>query len=313
MVKKIGLLVAVLALFHASFWPGSGKDFVDITVVEGATAHSVADQLRESDLVLSNIPFLAWIKLRRADQKIAIGRYRFSRGRSAYWIVDDLIQGRTLKAKLIIPEGFSSWQIAERLEDLEICRANEFKTVVKEKSLEGYLFPATYDMDFGLSAEAVARKLKAQFESQWPAEFDTRAKEIGFSKKDTVTFASIIEREVRVRDELAVVSSVYHNRLRIGMRLEADPTVQFAMGYWKSRLLNRDYKETKSPYNTYLNKGLPPGPICNPGLDALRAALWPASTEFLYFVAQDDGRHNFSKTYREHLGKVNARNRRKRA
>lgn len=300
------------ALAFGAFWPGSGKEWVEITVKEGATAHSVVDQLRSNNLVSTSTPFLVWIKLRRADQKIAIGRYRFPRGRSAFWLVDDLVQARTLKAKLVIPEGFSSWQIAERLADLEICEEEDFKRIVREKKLEGLLFPATYEMDFGLSSQAVARRLVAQFESQWTSELEQRAKDIGFSKKDAVTFASIIEREVRVREELPVVSSVYHNRLRKGMRLEADPTVQFAMGYWKTRLLNRDYKETKSPYNTYLNKGLPPGPICSPGTDALRAALWPASTEFLYFVAQDDGRHDFSKNYRDHINKVNARNRRKR-
>jgi len=242
-----------------------------------------------------------------------VGRYRFSEGRSAFWMLDDLIQARTLKSKLIIPEGFASWQIADRLDDAEICSGEDFKALVVKNQLEGYLFPATYEMDFGLSAETVVRLLVNKFESEWTSEMESRAKVIGFSKKETVTFASIIEREVRVREELPTVSSVYHNRLRRGMKLEADPTVQFAMGYWKSRLLNRDYRETKSPYNTYLVKGLPPGPISNPGKDALHAALWPAETNYLYFVAQDEGRHNFSTNYREHTNKVNARNRKKRS
>jgi UPF0755 protein len=226
--------------------------------------------------------------------------------------VDDLIQGRTLKSKLIIPEGFASWQIADRLDQGEICEGEEFKNYVAQNKLEGYLFPATYEIDFGVSAESVARQLFNQFESEWTPEMSARAKEIGFSKSDTVIFASIIEREVKARDEFPLVSSVYHNRLERGMKLEADPTVQYALGYWKGRLLNRDYRETKSPYNTYLVKGLPPGPICNPGKEALHAALWPATTEFLYFVAQEDGHHDFSKTFREHQNKVNARNRRNR-
>jgi len=156
----------------------------------------------------------------------------------------------------------------------------------------------------------VLKQMVEEFNRRWTPEFDARARELGLNKRQVVSLASILEREIRVRDELPLISSVYHNRLRKGMKLDADPTVQYAMGYWKKRLTNEDYRRTLSPYNTYLNPGLPPGPICSPGLDAIQAALYPAATESLYFVAQEDGRHSFSSSYREHVNKVKVRDRR---
>lgn len=282
---------------------------MEIPVSEGATATSVAGKLKEKNLVSSPYPFLLWIRGRGAAHKIHVGLYRIPRGRSSFWIADDLINGRTQKMKLVIPEGFASWQIAERLGELRICDPEKFKQIVAQKNLEGFLFPATYEMDIGITADSVANLLINKFESQWTPEMETRAASIGFSKRETVTLASIVEREVRVREELPLVSAVYHNRLRKKMKLDADPTVQFALGYWKSRLTYNDYRNVKSPYNTYLVAGLPPGPICNPGLDAIQAVLWPAQSDALYFVAQEGGRHSFSATYREHTNKVNRRNR----
>jgi UPF0755 protein len=281
-------------------------------VSEGSSAFKVSDDLKEKGLLTTPYPFLTWVKLRNGDQRVHSGLYRFSVGRSAYWIVDDLLAGRTVKARFVIPEGFASWQIAERLEDENICKADEFLNYVKEKKLEGYLFPATYEIDIGLSPEKVANQLVNQFHSKWTTDMEERALQIGFSKHEIVILGSIIEREVRVRDELPLVSAVYHNRLKKKMKLDADPTVQYALGFWKSRLTYNDYRNTQSPYNTYLVNGLPPGPICSPGLDTLRAALWPAQTTALYFVATEDGRHSFSNTYREHTNKVNTRNRKKR-
>lgn len=309
-VTRGALLLLIIGTW--ALWPGTGRTWVEIQVSEGQSAHDVARQLVETGAVATRYPFLIWTKVRRAGPRIQIGRYRFSKGRSAYWIVDDLIQGRAEKEKLIIPEGYASWQIAERLESLKICDGNAFKALVEKERLEGYLFPATYELTNGLSPATVARQLTAQFDARWTPDMDARAKEIGFTKAQVVTLASIVEREVRAREEYPLVASVYHNRLKKKMRLEADPTVQFALGYWKSRLTYADYRNVKSPYNTYLNYGLPPGPICSPGADAIKAALWPATTTSLFFVATEDGRHTFSDTYREHVNKVNKRNRMKR-
>jgi UPF0755 protein len=311
--RRLWVLIFVFLLSSFwIFWPGSGKKWVDVIVPEGSSAFKVSEDLKEKGLIATPYPFLILVKLQRGDQRIHPGLYRFSIGRSAYWIVDDLLMGRTVKARVVIPEGFASWQIAERLEDEKICKADEFLGAVREKKLEGYLFPATYEFDIGLAAGKVANQLVSQFHSKWSSDMEERTLQIGFNKHEIVILASIIEREVRVRDELPMVSAVYHNRLQKKMKLDADPTVQYALGFWKPRLTYNDYRDTRSPYNTYLVNGLPPGPICSPGLDALKAALWPAQTNDLFFVATEDGRHSFSATYREHTNKVNRRNRKKR-
>lgn len=295
--------------FFAFFWPGAGRAWIDIDINSGTSAHQVASALREKGLIKTPYLFLGWLKIRRGENQIKPGRYRFSRGRSAFWIAGDLIEGRTQKVRLTIPEGFASWQIAERLETLRICPALPFKEVVAKEELEGFLFPATYELDVGFDARHAALFLKDQFDKRWTPEMEARAQELKLTKRDVVTLASIIEREVMVRDELPLVSAVYHNRLKRKMPLQADPTVQYAMGFWKRRLTYDDYRKTISPYNTYLHAGLPPGPICSPGLDAINAALWPASSDALYLLAAEEGRHTFSTNYRDHTNKVNKRNR----
>lgn len=307
---RLLFLVALMSGFlQISFWPGSGSEFVEVDVKAGSHAGQVAKQLMDVGLIQSPLYFKVWIRLRLAAGSIHVGRYRFSKGRSAFWIVDDLIHGRTEKAKFVIPEGFASWQIAERLEEMKICLAADFKREVQARKAEGFLFPATYNLEFGLTADELVRIFQGQFEKMWNQEFQIRTKERGWSRLQAITLASIIEREVRVRSELPMISAVYNNRLKQGMRLEADPTVQFALGYWKTRLTNNDYKRVNSPYNTYLHMGFPPGPICSPGVDAIRAALWPADSDALFMLAKDDGFHTYSTTYREHKNKVYARDR----
>lgn len=314
MMRRLKTVVVVLVtiLLFLVFWPGSGRKWEEISINEGQNAGDAVRLLLEKGLIRSPYPFLIWIRIRGGAQKIQVGRYRFSQGRSAFWIVDDVIEGRVEKVRVVIPEGYASWQIAERLESQKICDGAAFKALVSSENLEGFLFPATYELANGLSPATAARKMTAEFDLRWTPEIDARAQELGLSKKQVVTLASIIEREVRMRDELPLVSAVYHNRLKKNMTLDADPTVQYALGFWKSRLTYADYRKVTSPYNTYLNFGLPPGPICSPGWDALKAALWPAASHALYFLATDDGHHVFSETYREHVNKINKRNREKR-
>jgi UPF0755 protein len=307
-MKKAWLLIALGVLGVITFWPGAGRRFVEIDVKEGQKARDVMIALQDQRLIGNAFPFRFWMRARRGGSKIHVGKYRFSAGRSSFWIVDDLIQGRTEKVRVVIPEGFASWQIAERLAEANVCDAQLFRAYVAKEKLEGYLFPATYQLAYGLGPAAIARTFKTAFDEHWTAELDARAKQVGMTKNQIVTLASIIEREVRKRDELPLVSAVYNNRLKRNMRLEADPTVQYAIGYWKTRLTYDDYRNTVSPYNTYLNNGLPPGPICSPGADAIRAALWPAESNALFLLAKDDGHHTFSDTYRDHTNKVNSRN-----
>ena len=314
MKRGFFLLLVVIAIGAVGllFYPGSSSQRIQIDVSSGATAYGVMEELLLKNVLVSRYPFLVWTKLRKAGSKIKVGRYEFPKGRSAFWIVDDLAKGKTKKAKFVIPEGFASWQIAERIDEMGISQGKEFLSFIQEKKMEGYMYPATYELDYGLSPAALVRIFKEKFDQQWTSEYDARIKERGWTQHQAVTMASIIEREIKRRDELGQVSALYNNRLRIGMKLEADPTVQYGLGYWKSRLLYSDYRNTKSPYNTYLHKGLPPGPICSPGIDAIHAALWPAQTAYIYMVAKEDGYHDFSKTHREHINKVNRRNQRRR-
>lgn len=310
MVVRRWTLILIPVLFilgTALFWPGSGRSETVILVSSGDTAHKVANELIRQNHLKTKIFFLIWTRLRGVETQLKVGQYIFPSGRSAYWVVDDLLNGRTKKIRVPIPEGFASWQIAERLELFNICPADKFLSLVSEKNLEGYLFPATYDFDLGSSAESIIQNMTNQFNNVWTPEMSLRADQLKLTQNEVVTLASIIEREIMVKEEMSLVSSVYHNRLKRGMRLEADPTVQYALGYWKKRLLHSDLKNTNSPYNTYKYKGLPPAPICNPGKDAIVAALFPAQTENLFFVAQEDGTHTFSRTYNEHLGKVKKR------
>jgi len=303
------LLVAGTAIGGVLLWPGKGPS-IRIDVPEGTNSHRVAAELVKNGALSSRLPFLFWVKARRAGQRLHVGRYEFAAGRSAYWLVDDLIKGRTQKLRVVIPEGFASWQIAERLGADGVCDPKSFLQVVREKKLEGYLFPATYDFEAALLPATVAARLKAKFDEMWTPDMEARARQIGFTRNEVVTLASIVEREVRAREEGPTISAVYHNRIKKSMRLEADPTVQYAKGEWVSRLTYADYRNTDSPYNTYRVKGLPPGPICSPGLDSIKAALWPAQANSLFFVANPDGiHHSFSDTYREHTNKVNKRNR----
>ncbi|MCB4757398.1 MAG: endolytic transglycosylase MltG [Elusimicrobia bacterium] len=301
-----GLLIGL-----TTFWPGAGTCYYFVDVKAGMTARDVLQLLQKERLVGSPYPFLIWTRLRNAGARFKMGRYRVSQGRSAFWIVDDLVQGRTVKAKAVIPEGFASWQIAERLDELEICEADGFKRAVAGSQLEGFLFPATYEFEYGMDPSMVARKMKEVFDRHWTDEKVARAQALGWSQAQVVTLASILEREAVDKAELPLISGVYHNRLKKKIPLQADPTVQFALGVWKKRLTYEDYGHVVSPYNTYLRPGLPPGPICSPGEPATNAALWPAQTDYLYFVATDNGKHTFSTNYRDHTNKVNQRNKNK--
>ncbi len=301
------LLLSLVLLGISAFWPGTGASWVQLDVTPGTSAIFVARQLVDRGQFFSVYPMIFWTKVMRADQKIKVGRYRFNKGRSSFWVVSDLIRGHTEKIHLTIPEGFASWQIADRLERRMVCSAQAFLKLVNARNLEGFLFPATYDFDVGIDPREVVKTLTDRFNQVWSQEMTARTDSIGWSKNQAVTMASILEREARDRTELSMISAVYHNRLKKRMRLEADPTVQYALGFWKKRILYADINKTESPYNTYLHSGLPPGPICNPGLEALKAALWPAESEALYFVARPDGRHDFSKTYKEHSQKVKMR------
>src|SRR6185503_18579324 len=166
-------------------------------------------------------------------------------------------------------------------------------------TLEGYLFPETYLIPEGSGALPIVKRLVAEFERRWKPDWNSQLQRLGMTRHQVMTLASIIEKEARVASERPTISAVYHNRLKRGMLLQADPTVLYALGRHANRVLYR-HLEVKSPYNTYRNVGLPPGPIASPGSASIEAALFPSDVRFLYFVAHPDGHHEFTATVREH-------------
>ena len=283
---------------------------VRVTVAPGASFQSVARELVEQGLVRRAWTLEFFAKATRDDRRIHRGTYEFTRGTPPLDILRALVEGDILAMRVTVPEGFTMWQVAAAFRAAGVDSAAMLGAIhdpdllrslrAPAATLEGYLFPDTYRVPFGSDARDVVAQMLTRFHAVWTPDFDRRAGALGLSRHEVLTLASIVEAEARVPEERAVVSAVYHNRLRVGMKLDADPTVAYAMGGHRGRLLYKDL-EIDSPYNTYRRPGLPPGPIGNAGEGAIRAALYPdESVRALYFVARGDGRHEFSDTLEQH-------------
>jgi UPF0755 protein len=311
-----GLLLIALALWLAppDEPPGEPPGRVQVFVPAGATFRSAADSLAAAGLVRSARLFSIYATLRGRDRTIHAGTYQLAHGQGWDALIDALHTGRGVLVSVTIPEGWLVRQMVPRIaEALELSRdsieaatrdsATLARLSVPTPTLEGYLFPDTYVFALGTSARQVVAAMVQRFERAWRPEWDARLAALGRTRHEIVTLASIVEKEVRLAEELPVVAAVYWNRLRIGMPLQADPTVIYALGRATSRVLYEDL-EISSPYNTYRNPGLPPGPIAAPGAAALEATLFPAHVPYRYFVAHPDGHHEFRTTYREHLAAI---------
>jgi len=202
--------------------------------------------------------------------------------------------------KLTIPEGFTARQIGQLIEEKGLGRRKRFLKIVEQRGVEGYLFPETYFVEYDISEEEIIDTMVDQFNKLFTKEMEEQGKKFNFTKRDTVILASIIEKEAARDEERPLISGVFHNRLRKRWYLESCATVQYALGEHKEKLTYEDLK-VDSPYNTYDHFGLPPGPICNPGLGSIKAALYPAETDLMFFVAEGEGTHGFSKYYGKHL------------
>ena len=234
-----------------------------------------------------------------------------------------LAEGRVRTHELRIPEGLTAVEIAGRVEAAGLAPAADFLDHVRDpafvtelgvegRSLEGYLFPETYQLARGLGARAIARTLVEEFLSVWEG-IAPLAEAQGRSMAEVVTLASIVEKETSAPQERPLIAAVFLNRMRLGMRLETDPTVIYGIANFDGNLTRRHLNDASNPYNTYQIPGLPPGPIANPGEAALRSVVEPADTEYLFFVSRNDGTHVFSRTYREHVNAVNRFQRRRRS
>jgi UPF0755 protein len=280
------------------------------TVPRGATLEAVAESLHVHGFVEAPGLFRFYATVSGQGRAVQAGTYDLPRGATVRHILRMLVSGRPALRRLVVPEGLMLTEIAQTVERQLGIAADSVLAAAQDDSLrrelgvaaptlEGYLYPSTYFVRTDATAEDVVVQMAREFEHQWQTGWDARAADIDMARHDVVTLASIIEGEVRHDADRSYVASVYVNRLERGMRLQADPTVIYALGT-RRRLYERDYQAV-SPYNTYRTVGLPPGPIGSPTAASLEAALYPARTPFLYFVARPDGQHVFSRTYAEHL------------
>jgi len=316
----VSALFALALGFATTVWwnvsraPAAGRgEVVRLTVPRGEPFSLLARRLEGAGLVRSARPLGVYAALMRSDRRIHSGTYEFTIGERPVDILQRLARGDVLQVSVTVPEGFTMWDISGvfqtvGIDSLDMLAAitapdTRMQREIPTASLEGYLFPDTYLVPWGASAQDIVTQMLARTDETFVGYLE-RCAELDWTPHQVLTMASIIEAEARVSDERPLISAVYHNRLRRGMRLEADPTVAYAMGGYRGRLLYRDL-EIDSPYNTYRNRGLPPGPICSPGDASIRAALYPdADTDALYFVARGDGSHVFSRTLREHENAV---------
>lgn len=280
-----------------------------ISISKGMSLNSVINLLHENNLIVNKNVLKAKILIRGLASKVPTGTFLIEGKVSDAILIDSIFNKGPIKLKLTIPEGTSAKKIFESI-NLLLKTDHRFDNLFTEKnilnkynisgsSLEGYLYPNTYFFFNDTSPADIVDTLVSQFWIEFDQNLLNRANELGLSVHEVVTLASIIEGEAMLDSERSTISSVYHNRLKINMKLQADPTIQYIIEGPPKTLSTRDLR-IKSPYNTYQNYGLPPGPINNPGIQSIKAALYPLETDYLFFVAQGDGSHKFTTNERDH-------------
>jgi UPF0755 protein len=311
------LTIAAGALFCSACGVATGPP-VRVTIPPGATLRIATDSLAKAGVVRIPRLFRLYASVRHSDRGIKAGTYMLRRDSGWGTVLDDLHAGKGIVHIVTIPEGWALSQIEPALatklgkpiDSIEVAVRDTAllnRLNVPMPTLEGYLFPDTYIFPEGTTARAAVDAMVRRFEQVWKPEWTARLDTIHMSRNDVMSLAAIVEKEARRPEERPVIAAVYLNRLRSGMLLQADPTVQYALGRHVTRVYYKDL-ETQSLYNTYLHKGLPPGPIASPGKASIQAALYPADVPYEYFVAFPDGHHEFRRDLAEHeLARLQAR------
>lgn len=285
-----------------------------VIVPRGASFAQAADSLARHGIVGSPRIFRLYGRFTGGDRNIKPGTYLLKHGTPWKDIISALNGGHGLVNTITIPEGYTLSQITPLLARTLKVPAESVQAAVRDTALlarldipnptlEGYVFPDTYAFPVGTTARQAVREMVYSFERRWKPDWDSSLVDLKINRNDLVTMASIVEREARLPEERPVIAAVYYNRLRKGMLLQADPTIQYALGHHVGRVLYKDLA-VASPYNTYVNKGLPPGPIASPGAASLAAAANPANVPYLYFVASADGHHEFRMTLEQHTSAI---------
>jgi UPF0755 protein len=318
----IACLVAIaIAVVACGAWFGSlffdrshPAQTTQVIVPRGAAFSDIAALLEQRGVIGNSIAFRVLARLKREDVEVRAGAYAFKPHSSAANVLHDLVTGDAQVATWVtIPEGFTAGQIAHRLSAEGLGSAPAFERVFRETSLrvdgtttrglEGFLFPSTYLITLSTTPQQIARQLTDQFMLELPADAGRSASALHMTVPQAVTVASLVEREAKIDADRPMIAAVIYNRLRLGMPLQVDASIEYALPRHKNALSLRDL-QIDSPYNTYRHQGLPPTPIANPGLPSLEAALHPAKTDALYYVYCGNGRHVFAKTLAEHQANV---------
>lgn len=334
-VKGLFVLVLLIGLGIAGYvgyskLPGLLKDLsgpvatepmppgreVIVTIPKGASLSQVGSILQEQGVISSKLVFKVVAFIRGEQRAIKAGEYALKTGSDAGDVLDQLISGKTLMFSFTVPEGYDMYQIADLIQQMGIMSRDEFLLTAEDPAflkdlgvegttLEGYLFPDTYFFRPSEKVEGklIVRRMVQRFFGVYDKHVKAIAQENGWSTLQVLTLASLIEKEARATEH-PLVSAVFHNRLRKNMKLQCDPTVIYGIKPMGSKITREDLNR-KHPYNTYQNLGLPPGPIANPGKESLIAAVQPADVDYLYFVAKNDGSHQFSSSLKEHNHWVN--------
>ena len=314
---SIILLVALSTLAGLYYipWTGGSKDDVETIVIsENQTGAEIGEALYEKGLIVSPTVFRAALRLTGAMDTLQHGPYQIPHHSSLKEIIDRLQKGKIQSITLTIPEGFTIGEIGKRIEEQGIDTQAAFMEQGKLYSpylymygpkpvtyrVEGFLFPSTYEVPVGSKAADVMKMMADEMNRQLTPKMRQDIETQGMTIFEFITLASLVEKEAKFDEDRPIIAAVFRQRLKEGMPLESCASIQYILGYPKPLITIEDTK-LESPYNTYLHKGLPPGPIANPGLKSMEAVLYAPTTDYLFFVADKEGHHHFSKTYEEHL------------
>ena len=308
-----GIIIASILAFYllVIYWPQSNPyERVEINIPKGVTLSQIGNILKEESIISNKRTFTMAVKSLGHEKNIPAGTYVLHNALNNRAIINQLVYGVPSLKSITVLEGWNIYQIANELEkELKISKktflrlCNDQRVIklfdLEGNSLEGYLFPDTYTFAEEVDPYLVLTRMVNEFINNITKSMEVQAQEMNMSLLEVITLASIIEGEAIYDSERAIISAVYHNRLKRGMKLQADPTIQYIIDDGPRRLLNNDLK-IESKYNTYLYRGLPPGPINSPGKESIIAALYPSVNEYLYFVARGDGYHTFSTNEKDH-------------
>ena len=311
------VVFVIIPLAGSSSYTGERGVPVYFTVRPGMSVSEIGKELYERGIIDSETKFWWTIKLNGFENKVKSGTFALHTDMEPRDVLETLVYGNTVTIRFTIPEGFSVRDIAQRLDDEGLVKADAFISLAKtyrpypyveehenvRYAVEGFLFPDTYEINGEFDATRIMQMMAENFDRRLTKDMRDRAREMDLSIYELVTLASLVEKEAYHEEDRPIIAQIFLKRLRLGMPLQADPTVQYLLDAPKEDLLYRD-TEIESPYNTYQNVGLPPGPIASPGTASLMAVLHPADTNYLYFVADRNGNNYYATNYADHLALV---------